>query len=77
MDAGAMDAGAVPPRGGVPAAALDRRDSESDDAFPTRVVVILGLGMTIHMYTSVSLLPYVGTMVSDLLSLETHNEAGE
>lgn len=58
--AGALNAGAGAPRGGAPAAALDRPNSESDDAIPTREVVILALAMTIHSYTLVSLFPSSG-----------------
>ncbi|CAM9990827.1 unnamed protein product, partial [Ectocarpus fasciculatus] len=74
MSTAAADGGAGAPRDGAPAAALDRPDN---DTFPTRLVVILALAMTVHSYTLVSLFPYVGMMVSDLLSLGTLNEAGE
>ena len=52
-------------------------EAEPAKKFPTLAVVILSLGMIIHSYTLVSLFPYVGMMVKDLLSLETTNEAGE
>lgn len=45
--------------------------------FPTRAVVILALAMTINSYTMVSLFPYVGMMVKELLNLESTNEVGE
>ena len=51
-------------------------EAEPAKKFPTLAVVILSLGMVIHSYTLVSLFPYVGMMVKDLLGLETTNEAG-
>lgn len=45
--------------------------------FPARMVAILSLCMTLNIYTLVSLFPYVGFMVQDLLGLETTNESGE
>ena len=52
-------------------------DDEPAKKFPTLAVAILCLGMTVTSYTLVSLFPYVGMMVKELLSLETTNEAGE
>lgn len=45
--------------------------------FPSGAVVILALCTTLQCYTLVSLFPYVGLMVEQLLRLETTNEAGE
>ena len=45
--------------------------------FPARTVTILSLCMTLNIYTLVSLFPYVGLMVQDILGLETTNESGE
>eukprot|EP00903_Cladosiphon_okamuranus_P017340 g15976.t1 len=39
-------------------------------------VVILALAMTINSCTMVSLFPYVGMMVKELLSLQSTNEIG-
>lgn len=55
---------------------LHHANSESA-SFPTRAVVILSLVMTINSATLVSLFPYVGMMVKELLSLESTNEVGE
>eukprot|EP00752_Nemacystus_decipiens_P004106 g3756.t1 len=44
--------------------------------FPTRAVAILTLGITVNSYAMVSLFPYVGMMVKELLSLKSTNEAG-
>lgn len=46
-------------------------------AFPVQTVTILVLCMTLNNYSLVSLFPYIGVMVMDLLGLETTNEAGE
>lgn len=46
-------------------------------SFPTRAVVILSMANTINSYTMVSLFPYVGMMVKDLLDLQSINEVGE
>ncbi|CAM9503102.1 unnamed protein product [Ectocarpus sp. 4 AP-2014] len=43
--------------------------------FPARTVAILALVMVVHMFTFMSLFPYVGMMVSELLQLESINEA--
>lgn len=45
--------------------------------FPAGTVFILTLAATVYCYTLASLFPYVGVMVSQLLSLDTTNEAGE
>ena len=45
--------------------------------FPTRAVAILSVCLTLNSYTLVSLFPYVGLMVQDLLGLETTNDSGE
>lgn len=55
----------------------DRRLDAEPRGFPIGVVTILCLAMTMNSYTLVSLFPYVGVMVKELLSLETTNEAGE
>lgn len=48
-----------------------------DQAFPARATTILGLVMAAHSFAFVSLFPYVGIMVTELLDLETTNKAGE
>ncbi|CAN0329539.1 unnamed protein product [Pylaiella littoralis] len=53
----------------------DRGEAEPGK-FPFQLVALLCLGMTVNSYTLVSLFPYVGMMVKDLLNLETINEAG-
>ena len=45
--------------------------------FPVLSVTILSLCMTLNGYVVVSLFPYVGLMVKELLGLETTNESGE
>ena len=45
--------------------------------FATRAVVILALANTVNAYAMVSLFPYVGMMVKDILDLQSTNEAGE
>lgn len=45
-------------------------------AFPVRAVTILALVMAVHSFAFVSLFPYVGIMVTELLDLETTNKAG-
>ena len=45
--------------------------------FPALNVSILSLGMALNVYTLVSLFPYVGLMVKELLGLKTSNESGE
>lgn len=53
------------------------READLGTDFPTRTVWILSLCMTLNLYSLVSLFPYVGVMVEDLLELETTNEIGE
>lgn len=45
--------------------------------FPARTVAILALVMAVHIFAFVSLYAYVGMMVSELLQLDSINEAGE
>ena len=45
--------------------------------FPTLIVTILSLCMTLNIYTLVNLFPYVGVMVKKLLALDTTNDVGE
>lgn len=53
------------------------REAEQN-AFLVRTVTILVLCMmTLNNFALVSLLPYIGVMVMDLLGLKTSNEAGE
>ena len=47
------------------------------EKFPARAVLILSMCITLNSYTLVSLFPYVGVMVKQLLELETTNELGE
>lgn len=44
--------------------------------FPTRAITILALVMAVHSFAFVSMFPYVGIMVTELLDLETTNNAG-
>lgn len=45
--------------------------------FPLGVVLLLALCMTLTMYSMVSLFPYVGMMVKELLRMEPTNGVGE
>ena len=54
-----------------------RHAGGEETCFPTRAVVILTLGMTVNSYAMVSLFPYAGMMVKELLSLQSTNEIGE
>ena len=45
--------------------------------FPTRAVIVLAFCMAVHSYAFVSLFPYVGAMVTELLDLESKNDSGE
>lgn len=47
------------------------------EAFPVRATAILALVMAVHSFAFVSLFPYVGIMVTELLHLESTNKAGE
>lgn len=71
---------AVPDAGaGIPTTddALRHASGDEGACFPTRAVAILTLGMTVNSYAMVSLFPYVGMMVKELLSLQSTNEVGE
>lgn len=45
--------------------------------FPRGAIVVLALCMAVHSYTFVSLFPYAGKMVTELLDLESTNNSGE
>eukprot|EP00903_Cladosiphon_okamuranus_P005917 g5848.t3 len=50
--------------------------SSAESAFPRRAIIVLALCMAVHAYTFVSLFPYVGTMVTELLDLNSSNNSG-
>ena len=45
--------------------------------FPRREIITLALCVVTHLYTLVSLFPYVGIMAKDMLALDSINEAGD
>lgn len=63
----------------VPSSGRDRLGSNdaSTAVFPRRAIFALAFCMAVHSYTFVSLFPYVGTMVTELLDLESTNKSGE
>lgn len=61
---------------GSATAAFHHADGEMTSS-ATRAVVVLALANTVNAYAMVSLFPYVGMMVKDLLSLQSTNEVGE
>lgn len=46
-------------------------------AFPTRAIIVLAFCRAVNAYAFISMMPYVGTMVTELLDLESTNNSGE